>query len=119
MKRLSLALSLLVLLAGLVYGGSMASFKGYLVDNACAGKMKDDLSKAKGHPKGCALMRNCAASGYALITDDGKVYKLDEEGNKKAAEAYKNTKSDKGLAVNVEGTLDGDTLKVSKLEESM
>ncbi|HEU4390097.1 MAG TPA: hypothetical protein VFV34_20005 [Blastocatellia bacterium] len=119
MKRLSLAISVLALVGGLVYGSNMASFKGYLVDNMCAAGMKDNAEKAKGHKKSCATSAGCAKSGYALVTDDGKVYKLDEEGSKKAAEVFKNTKSETSPTVSIEGTLDGTTLKVTKLEESM
>jgi hypothetical protein len=48
---------------------------------------------------------------------DGKLYKLDAEGNKKAAELLKNTKVEKGLQVAVEGTVDGETLTVTSMSE--
>ena len=120
MKRLSVAISLLALVAGLVYGSSMASYKGYLVDNMCAAGMKDNAEKAKGHKVSCATSAGCAKSGYALVTEDGKVYKLDEEGSKKAAEVFKNTKNTTSPKVNLDATEDNGTLKnVTKMEESM
>ncbi|HLG16297.1 MAG TPA: hypothetical protein VJH03_17590 [Blastocatellia bacterium] len=92
------------------------TLKGYIVDNACASSHTGDMEFAKGHPISCALMPRCAQSGYALFSE-GKVYKLDEEGNKKVGALLKNTKSKKGLAVQVEGTVEGDTLHVTKIEE--
>ena len=112
MKRLSVAISLVVLLGGLAYGAS--SYKGYLVDVMCSGR---GVEKVKTHSKACALSPSCAGSGFAIVTEDGKVYKLDESGNKKAAEVYKSTKSDNGLPVTVEGELDGEMLKVTKITE--
>jgi len=46
-----------------------------------------------------------------------KLYKLDDKGNESAEALLKNTKSKKGLHVKAEGTVDGDTLKVTKLTE--
>ena len=63
-----------------------------------------------------ALMPSCSKSGYAVYTD-GKLYKLDEEGNEKAREILKNTKSEKSIQVSVEGNLDGDKLKVKSISE--
>ena len=57
-----------------------------------------------------------AESGYALYAD-GKLYKLDAEGNKKAAELLKNTKVEKGMQVAVEGSVDGETLTVKTISE--
>jgi hypothetical protein len=62
------------------------------------------------------MMPNCAKSGYAVFADN-KLYKLDEAGNKKAAEILENTKAEKGVQVSVEGTMDGDTLKVTSISE--
>jgi hypothetical protein len=61
-------------------------------------------------------MESCEKSGYAVFAGD-KLYKLDDSGNASAADLLKNTKSKKGLHVKVEGTVDGDTVKVTKLTE--
>jgi hypothetical protein len=87
---------------------------GYVVDNMCAG-MHGSEAEAKNHPNACALMPACQESGFAVVSGD-KTYKLDEQGNKLAAEALKAAKTKKGLKVDVEGTLDGDTLHADKLE---
>ena len=61
-------------------------------------------------------MDDCEKSGYAVYADS-KLYKFDEAGNTSAKELLKTTKSKKGLHVKVEGTVDGDTIKVTKLTE--
>ena len=60
-------------------------------------------------------MEACEKSGFAVVSGDKK-YKLDDAGNKLAAEALKGAKQKKGLKVDVEGTLEGDTLHADKLE---
>ena len=89
---------------------------GYVVDNMCAG-MHGTEAEAKNHPNACALMPACEKSGFAVVAGD-KTYRLDEQGNKLAAEALKGAKTKKGLKVDVEGTLEGDTLHADKLEVS-
>ena len=89
---------------------------GYVVDNMCAG-MHSSEEEAKKHPNSCALMESCQKSGFAVVSGD-KTYKLDEQGNKLAAEALKGAKTKKGLKVDVEGTVEGDTLHAAKLEAS-
>ena len=60
-------------------------------------------------------MESCQKSGFAVVAGE-KTYKLDEQGNKLAAEALNASKTKKGLKVDVEGTVEGDTLHVAKLE---
>lgn len=86
---------------------------GYVLDNMCAG-MHGSEEDAQKHPNGCALMESCEKSGFALISKD-KTYKLDEQGNRLAAEALRGAKTKKGLKVEVEGTLEGDTLHATRL----
>ncbi|HMG36019.1 MAG TPA: hypothetical protein VKM94_18935 [Blastocatellia bacterium] len=92
---------------------------GYVIDNACSARASGDggADKVKAHTVKCATMPNCAKSGYAIYAD-GKLYKLDEDGNKKVAEILKNTKVEKGLSVAVEGTVDGETLHATKITET-
>jgi Tfp pilus assembly ATPase PilU len=92
---------------------------GYLIDNNCAAKHATDKTFAtwvKTHETSCASMDACEKSGYAVFADN-KLYKFDENGNTSAEDLLKNTKSKKGLHVKVEGTVDGDTVKVTKLTE--
>jgi hypothetical protein len=89
---------------------------GYVVDNMCA-EMHGTEAEAKNHPNACALMPACEKSGFAVVSGD-TTYKLDEAGNKLAADALKAAKQKKGLKVDVEGTLEGDTLHAAKLVAS-
>jgi len=87
---------------------------GYVIDNMCAG-MHGTEEEAQKHPNACALMPACEKSGFAVVSGE-KTYRLDEQGNKLAADALKAAKTKKGLKVEVEGTLEGDTLHASKLD---
>ena len=92
---------------------------GYLIDHMCANAHGDGdgvEETASGHPTACALMPSCNAGGFALVVDK-KIYKLDEAGNKSALSVLKATKATKGLRVEVEGTLDGSTLRTTKMSE--
>ena len=98
--------------------GKDVKLTGYVIDNACSARAASEngAEKVKNHTVKCAMMPSCAKSGYAVFAD-GKLYKLDEEGNKKAADILKNTKAEKGVQVSVEGTVDGETLKVKSISE--
>ena len=114
-------LGLVLLLAGVAVAareGKSVKLTGYIIDNACSGRANGEngAEKVKNHTVKCAQMPKCAESGYALFVDN-KLYKLDAEGNKKAADVFKSTKLEKGLQVEIEGTLDGETLKVKSIKE--
>ena len=123
MKRnlfvIGLVMSLFLAAAAAVAASETKKLTGYIVDNACGSPHAGDANPAefaKGHPISCALMPRCSQSGYALFAE-GKVYKLDESGNKSVIGLLKNTKSKKGLNVTVEGTIEGDTIHVTKIAE--
>lgn len=109
---------LLMAVVALAREGKEVKLTGYVIDNACSGRAASEngAEKVKNHTVKCAMMPSCAKSGYAVFAD-GKLYKLDEEGNKKAADILKNTKAEKGVQVSVEGTVDGDMLKVKSISE--
>ena len=88
---------------------------GYVIDNACAGAHAAE-DEAKEHTTSCALMPRCEKSGYAVVAGD-KSYKLDAQGNKLAADVLRHTHTRRGVKVEVEGTLEGDTLHADKLAE--
>ena len=119
-RKISLAAVAVALAAVFAFAqeGEKKSVKvtGYVVDNMCA-EMHGSEAEAKNHPNACALMPACEKSGFAVVSGD-KTYKLDEAGNKLAADALKGAKQKKGLKVDVEGTLEGDTLHAAKLEAS-
>ncbi len=118
MIRKVLALTTVVLMAGVLFAqDKTVTITGNLMDNACAESAKDIGARAKNHSTSCALMDGCEKSGYAVYATDNKLYKLDEKGNDLAAAVLKNTKIKNGVKVSVEGTLNGDTIKVTKLTE--
>lgn len=84
-----------------------ATFNGTVVDTMCKG---NDLAK---HTKDCAL--KCSKSGYGLVTSDGKFLKFDEKGNSKALAALKKSSKESDLKATVNGTQDGDVLKVQSI----
>ena len=121
MARRILGLGVVLVLAGVALAAKDAKsvkLTGYLIDNACSARANTEggAEKVKNHTVKCAMMPNCEKSGYALFAD-GKLYKLDEAGNKKASEIYKNTKVERGLQVVIEGEADGDSIKVKSMSE--
>ena len=121
MARRILGLGMVLVLAGVAFAANNAKgvkLTGYLIDNACSGRANSEggAEKVKNHTVKCALMPNCEKSGYAIFAD-GKLYKLDDAGNKKAVEIYKSTKAERGLQVTVEGDVEGDSLKVKSMSE--
>ena len=118
MIRKVFALTIVALMAGVLFAQEKTvTITGNLIDNACAESAKDLDAKAKNHSTSCAMMDGCEKSGYAVYAADKKLYKLDDKGNDLAAGVLKNTKTAKGVKVSVEGTLDGNTIKVTKLTE--
>lgn len=117
-KTLVIGVVLLLAVVALAREGKDVKLTGYIIDNACSARAagENGAEKVKNHTVKCALMPPCAKSGYAVFAD-GKLYKLDDEGNKKAGDILKNTKSEKSVQVSVEGSVDGDTLKVKSISE--
>ena len=118
-KVFPLIVALAVMAGALMAQDNTVTLTGYMIDNSCAANHANDKTFAtwvKTHGTSCANMDACEKSGYAVFSGD-KLYKFDEAGNASAAALLKSTKSKKGLHVTVEGTLDGDTLKVTKLTE--
>lgn len=89
---------------------------GYLIDNMCAGEHADG-EEAKSHKTSCALSPGCAKSGFSVVAADNKSYKLDAHGSELAKAVANSTKTKEGLKVAVEGTMEGNTLHVTKLAE--
>jgi hypothetical protein len=81
--------------------GIAADFVGYVIDESCAAK-----PAMKGN-EACA--RKCIKGGSpaVLLTNDAKVYRLDDQS--KAGEHA-------GHKVKVAGTLDGDTIKIESIQ---
>ena len=118
MIRKVFALTIVALMAGVLFAQEKTvTITGNLIDNACAESAKDLGTRAKNHSTSCAMMDGCEKSGYAVYAADNKLYKLDDKGNDLAAGVLKSTQTKKGVKVSVEGTLNGDTIKVTKLTE--
>lgn len=109
------ALLSLLMFAGFSYGAD-EKFTGVLIDQQCGkGQLtKDDPEAAAAkHPVACCLKPGCAKSGYMLIS--GKTgLKLDEASAAKAKEYL--SKDGATTKVTIEGTKEGDTLKVTSIE---
>ncbi len=115
MKRVLTLMFVLALLTSLP--AFAETFDGILMDNMCSGMVaKKGYDAAKMHTKECALMENCVKSGFAVVTPDGKVHKLDDKGNKLALEALKGTDKKDNLTVHVEGKHAGETIAVTSLK---
>lgn len=120
-RKFLLLLSVLMIAATLLYAQSVknpdekkaAKITGFVVDVKCATGL--DV-KDREHPVSCSLMPNCSASGFAVVAKDN-LYKLDENGNKLALAILKETKTKKGLAVSVVGTLKDGLLYADTMSE--
>ena len=84
------------------------TWSGTLVDVMCKNK---DLA---GHTTKCAI--GCAKSGYGVVTADGKFVKFDEAGNAKTLAALKATNKEKDLKIKVNGSPDGEMIRVESIE---
>src|SRR5688500_3472241 len=119
-RKISLAAAALALAVSFAFAQEAEKkplkLTGYVIDNMCASGLHGTAEEAEKHPNACALMPACEKSGYAVVAGE-KTYKLDAQGNKLAAEALKAAKAKKGLKVEVEGTVEGDTLHATRLAE--
>ena len=102
MKKIALLTILVLIVAPGLYA---ASWTGWITDEHCGAKGNN------AEHKGCAL--KCAKDhGAALVfynNADKKIYKLDKQDEAKAHV---------GAEVTVTGEADGDSIKVSSIEES-
>jgi hypothetical protein len=90
--------------------------KGYLVDIACSTEEGSKPGFGAKHSKDCLQMDDCVKSGYGVLTSDNKVVKFDKAGNEQAKKFIADLKKAKDIRVNVQGTVNGDTMSVSKIE---
>lgn len=116
MRRiLGLVFAVCILSCGLVFAvtqdytvpAGAVTLKGTLIDNLCADGHKADIGTfIKKHTKECALMPNCAASGYSLYAN-GKMMKLDADSNGMAKEFLKDSDSKMDVEVEAVDTANG------------
>jgi hypothetical protein len=98
----------LSMFAGYSYGAD-EKFTGVLIDQKC-GAGKNETAAAK-HPASCCI--KCSKAGFELITGDTHL-KLDDASAAKAKEYLEKDKA--STKVTIEGTKDGETLKVTSIE---
>jgi hypothetical protein len=90
------------------------TLRGTIIDNHCAAMGKDNLAEfVKTHTKSCALMPDCAASGYSIFSE-GKLHKFDQASSKKVEEFLK--KDESKLEVVVKAEKAGEELKLVSIE---
>ena len=95
---------------------SAAELQGLVVDWKCAKQMvRDGREKTLRNTRSCSLMKNYQRSGYGLITDDKKIYRLDDPGNQHILQLLQNTPDKDNLKVVVTGEIDGDSVKVANI----
>lgn len=108
-------ISSLVVLLGLCAAPAFAfatSFENVaVVDVGCSKKVAADPDS---HTRECTLQ--CAKSGFGIVTNDQKFLKFDAAGNAKILEALKASDKKDHLRVNVNGDVQGDTLKVTSVK---
>jgi hypothetical protein len=111
MHRLTILLAMVLAFTGLALA---ENFTGKLLDAACYDQ-----------EKGAKPCDATAATTTFAVNVSGKVYKLDDGGNAKAAEAIKSradrsadpSKATTGeIAARVSGTMEGQTIKVESIE---
>jgi len=93
---------------------------GYVVDAMCAKGMagkETTMKKASGHTRACALEEECAKSGFGVFSE-GKWYKFDATGDAKAKEMLEKTSTEKGIMIDVTGSMKDGQLVVASLTES-
>lgn len=92
------------------------SWTGYLADRMCSDNLITSVDKAAGHTKECLVEDHCAGSGYGVIVD-GKWYQFDKKGNELTAALLKMTNRERGIQVEVTGTIKKNKIAVTNLAE--
>ena len=108
-------------------GPSPVKIQGVLIDEKCSANaqarvvsgsdthLEGGIVWAYTHTRNCALMPECARSGYGVATHDNRFLKFDAAGNRKAAEMLKASKKEDDLEIEVTGNIKGDTITVTNL----
>jgi hypothetical protein len=92
-------------------------WRGYVVDRQCADSVRDDsdpVSFIKQHTKDCSVM--CKSKNFTLYSSS-KWFDFDPKGDKLALKVLQSTKKQRGILVEVTGTLKNKTLLVQTMKE--
>lgn len=95
---------------------SDAAIKGYLVDVACSARRARKPEPPTVHSRLCMQMPSCSSSGFGVLTDEKRFIQFDEDGNQKVRKLLSETSKDNDFKITVIGSMDGDKMKVSKIE---
>ncbi len=89
----------------------------YLIDKMCSAKVAEEgVDAAKMHTKDCALMPNCKASGYGVVTADGKFLKFDKDSDGMAVKILGVTDRKDNIEVTVNGTVKDGSIAVIAIQ---
>lgn len=111
MRKLASCLALLALCAMPAFAAATSFPNVPVVDVSCS---KKAAANPDAHTRSCALA--CAKSGFGIVTKDQGFLKFDAAGNAKITEALKASSEKNHLRVDVNGDVEGDTLKVSSIK---
>lgn len=90
---------------------------GTLIDLTCWNDRTGDAATLlREHTKRCMQMPDCIRSGYAVVTPDGKVYKLDPASNESTTKWIAATTQDANWRVDVKGRVQDGLLDVTKIQ---
>jgi hypothetical protein len=97
--------------------GKNVHLHGTLIDLTCWNDRSGDTSTLlREHTKRCLQMPDCIASGYAVVTADGQVYKMDAASNDSTTKWIAATQQDANWRVDVKGRLENGLLDVKKIQ---
>ncbi len=97
--------------------GKKVHLHGTLIDLTCWNDRTGDAATLlREHTKRCLQMPDCIRSGYAVVTPDGKVYKLDSASNQTTTQWIAATQQDANWRVDVKGRMQDGLLDVSKIQ---
>ena len=117
MKRILIAVS--TLFVALSAPLAAETVEGYLIDKMCSAKVvAEGVDAAKMHTKDCALMPSCKASGYGVVTADGKFLKFDKDGDRMAGKVLGFASGKDNIKVTVDGEVKGSSITVKSIQLS-
>jgi len=120
LKKFIFSLSAIIALSLVVMAQDKSvTFTGHIVDKACSARVlkKDNVqAAAAAETKSCALMENCAKSGFGVFAD-GKYTEFSDKGNALAKAALEKSKKDKGATFKVTGKVVGGKMEVDNITE--
>ncbi len=125
MKKFTGIMLLLALAAAMASAGDSEksnsktqTINGYLVDVACAreNSTHPEPGFAAKHSKNCLQMAECAQTGYAILTDENKIIKLDKQSNETAKSVIASSDKKDNFKVTATGVLNGDTFSAQSLK---